>query len=353
MKINLSIILLILILLSGCLDTISVELPSDNAGRTVIDGVVERSQDIYRFFVRVTSTRDLSTDLIENEVSADIELVFNGEGVAHLTNGSEERIPIMQFHQLYGGNPEDAMFNIRVSTQEGRVFESDPQKILKGPTGGTIQLNYDLRAELNDVENVVNKGYVKVKIVTPIVNDQQDRVSFRWDVSGVYRFPEVAWTDDPFFFPKTCYVRDFLPVNKVNVLKSSNVNGDFVDGYDIGELEADHRFSSGYYFTVIQRSINEGAAIYWDQVRQSINRAGTIFDSPVGAVNSNIRQVSGNPVEVLGYFYTAGIDTLRHLSTRDETGNQRHLCALQAVSEVCCNCLEIVNSSLIKPIYWE
>jgi len=341
------------LLILGCIDTIMIDLPEEAEGRLVIDGVVERSPDIYRFFVRVSSTFDLNTDLVDKREVVDIELIYDGKPVFDLRNGEDNVMEISAFHQLYGGNPEEALFNIRVHTPEGNIFESLPQKIIDGPEGSTLQFGYQERPQLNELENLVTGKYVKVQVSTPVVNSKGERVSMRWDISGVYRFPEVAWTDDPFFFPKTCYVYDFVPVNQVNVLKSSSIHGDFVDRFEIGELEADHRFSSGYYITAIQKSISEPAADYWDQVRQSIEREGTIFDPPVGAVKSNIRQIEGSPVEVLGYFYTAGIDTLRHLSTRDETGNQLHLCAFQTVSEACCDCLIIVNSTLDKPAFWK
>lgn len=344
---------LILLLNTGCIDTIEVDLPSDGSQRLVIDGVVERSPDIYRFFVRISTTSELGEELIASEVRADIQLVLNGIPVRSLTNAIADTISIEEFHQLYGGSPEEATFNIGVTLPDGSEYESVTQKVLENPVGSDIKLNYVTRQELNDVDNIVERGYVKVQISTPVINARQERVSLRWDVYGVYRFPEVAWTEDPFFFPKTCYVRDFLPVNKVKVLKSTSVRTDFVDGFEVAELDADHRFASGYYFTVIQKSISDDAAIYWDQVRQSISRGGTIFDSPVGAVKSNISQIGGDSREALGYFYTAGIDTLRHLSTRDETGGQLHLCAFQTVSEACCDCLILVNSTLDKPSYWK
>ncbi|MCB0688364.1 MAG: DUF4249 family protein [Saprospiraceae bacterium] len=337
----------------SCLDTINIDLPNDEAGRLVIDGLVERSPDIYRFVVNVSRTRDLNTEGIDNLESATILLLYNGTPIFELVNGEEDTISIVAFHEQYGGNLEEAYFNIRVLTPDGNMFESESQKILNSPKESSIKLSYEIRAELNDRENVVQRGYVKVGISTPIINQTGERVSFRWDVSGVYEFREVAWTDDPFVNVKTCYVKDFLPGNKVNVLKSSEISGDYITDFEIAALPGDHKFASGYYFTVVQKTLDEAAAIYWDRVRQSIDREGTIFDAPVGANNSNIQQVSGDPVEVLGYFYTAGVDTLRHLSTREETGKQLHLCAYATVSDACCDCLLLVNSSLSKPLYWQ
>ncbi len=337
----------------GCIDTIDVDLPQDTSGRLVIGGVAERTPDLYRFLVEVSRTKDLQNDQIGAlERGVAIALIYNGSVSRHILNGVEDTISIENFHQLYGGTPDDARFNIQVETDDGSIFISEEQKVLKSPSSSEILLKYDARQELNSVGNLIEKGYIKLLINSDLVNEDGEKVSLRWGVSGVYRFPEVAWTDDPFFYPQTCYIRDFLPLNEVNILKGNSVNGNQVREFEVTETRADFRFSSGYYFTVIQKSIDTNAAEYWDQIRQGIEREGTIFDAPVGAINSNIHQIQGDPVDVLGYFYTAGIDTLRHLSNRDETGDQRHLCSLQLVSEACCDCLLLVNSSLTKPSYW-
>ncbi|MBK8506229.1 MAG: DUF4249 family protein [Saprospiraceae bacterium] len=345
--------LLMLLFLPGCIDTIEIDLPSTSSGRLVIEGFVEQSPDIYRFLVTVSRSNAINSDAADLRENASIGLVYNGQIIRSLINGQEDTISIDLFHQLYGGDPRTAKFNIWVQTSDGGLFEAIEQPVLRTPQGSTVQLKFEVRPELNDIENLVERGYVKVLVNSPLNNDFGDRVSFRWDVSGVYYFPEVAWTDNPFFYTKNCYVKDFIPFNEVNVLNGSKISGPEVREFEICETPADFRFASGYYFTVIQKSMDASAAEYWDQIRQSIEREGTIFDPPVGAIRTNIKQIGGSEQDVLGYFYTAGIDTLRHLATREESGKQRHLCAFETVSEACCDCLLIVNSSLEKPFYWE
>ena len=345
--------LVIMFFIAGCIDEIGVHIPDKQNDRLVIEGFVEQSPDIYRFLVTVSRSNTLNGDAVDLRENASINLLYNGQSSIALINGQADTISIDRFHQIFGGDPRTAKFNIGVQTSDGSLFEAVEQPILKTPEGSTIRLQVEVRPELNEIENLIERSYVKVLINSPLINNVGERVSFRWDVTGVYRFPEVAWTDNPFFFPKTCYVNDFVPFNEVNVLNSNKINGPEVREFEICETPADFRFASGYYFTVIQKSIDSKAAEYWDEVRQSIEREGTIFDPPVGAIRSNIKQVGGLEQEVLGYFYTAGIDTIRHFATREESGKQRHLCAFQTVSEACCNCLLFVNSSLERPFYWE
>jgi hypothetical protein len=199
----------------------------------------------------------------------------------------------------------------------------------------------------------VTRSYVKLLVNTPVTNEDQKRVSFRWDVSGVYLFREVIWSLNASYDPRFCYISDILGKNEINVVNVRAVNGDSIRDLEIHETLADHRFASGYYYTVIQKAISEPAANYWDQIDRGTNRKGTIYDPPAGIATTNITQVEGDPLDVLGYFYTSGVDTMRLLSTRDETGNQPHLCAFKIVSDICCDCILILNSSYDKPSYWE
>ena len=119
------------------------------------------------------------------------------------------------------------------------------------------------------------------------------------------------------------------------------------------ETQADHRFYSGFLFTVVQRALDATASDYWQQIKSAIEREGTIFDVPPGSVNTNIRSLSAGAPEVLGYFYGTSVDTLRKLATRKETGEQSHLCRFQLLESPCCSCLDLLFSSLEKPPYWE
>ena len=213
-------------------------------------------------------------------------------------------------------------------------------------------IKYEERPELNELENIVDRGYVKVFVNANLVNSDAERVSLRWDISGVYRFPEIPWTDNPFIFINTCYVDVKNPFNEIDIVNGVDIDGNEVREFEIFEMEADFRFASGFYFTLIQKAIDNEAAAYWQEVKRAIVREGTIFDAPAGQIRSNIIQTEGPAEEVVGYFYTAGIDTIRHSVTREESGNQRHLCGLFMAHETCCDCLLIPNSSYEKPHYW-
>ena len=341
------------LLFVSCIDDIEIDLPAGNEGRLVIEGTAELSPDIYRFIVTVGQTQQLTEPLEKLRQDADIRLMYDGAEVMSLLNGREAIYSIDSLESVLGNNVREGSFNIKVSLPDGSVFTASNQTFIKRPPLGYISLGTVVREELNQNNFILDREYVKVFMNTPVINENEERVSFRWDLTGVYRFPEITWSEDPFFFAKDCYVNDFPPENRVNVLNSKEISTADASEYEIGELIADYRFHAGYYFTVIQKAFGAETAGYWQDVQRGLNREGTIFDAPAGPIRSNISQIDGNAKDVVGYFYTSTVDTLRHLSTQDETGNQPHLCAFQYVSETCCDCLEIFSSSLEKPHYWK
>ncbi len=337
--------------MASCLDTIDLDLPNNRSGRLVIEGVAERSPDNYRFLVSARRTQNLVADTATSLEPAVVFMLLNGKPILELENGRDVLMTIDSFTSLFGAALEDDLFNIEVQTREG-VFRSIDQPILEGPENSQILTEYGTQEKLNENGNTITRGFVKVFMNSELVNKSGRKVSALYSISGVFQFREVYCTDSPLEEIEICYIKDPFEFNQVNVLNGRTVSGDRIAGFEIGETNADYRFSSAYYFSVLQRSISHEAAEYWEQVKKSISREGTIFDAPVGAVQTNISQIEGNNVDVLGYFYTAGVDTIRHLASWEETGRQRNLCASVLVTDACCSCLLFRNSSLEKPSFW-
>ena len=335
--------------LFGCLDDIEVQLPEETGGRLVIAGRIQRSPDIYQFLVEVSRTTELENYLIDYEKSVEIRLIYTGSEILTLPNNEALMIGIEEFHDLYGGAKEDATFNIKIILENGSVFLAEEQGILDPPADQSLSTNYEERSTLTDVESVVTRGYVILNTSTSLINSDGQRISMLYSVGGIYRFLEGGPPDK---IKNVCYVPDLWPKNEIIVLNAKEVVGDTVQHHKLTETIADSRFSAGYYFNVVAGSITQDAATYWQEVGQSIKRDGSIFDVPVGAVRTNVRQMEGDSIPVLGYFYTAGIDTIRFRPRWEETGRQGFHCDVDPFKDGCENCLTLEGSRLERPWYW-
>ena len=338
----------------ACVDTIDIELPLAEGGRLVIEGSVERGPDEYLIRASVRRTAQRVQEIVLELETADIFLLLNEEEVLELPNNEEVRMSIDSFHNQLGATPTTARFRIRAVLPNGQVYESEDQQVLNPPSGGKLEINLLEREELNSAGILFQEEYVELFVSTPLQNDQAEQLSLLWEVSGMFEFREVAWTNDPGFFPAICYVPVEASPDEISVISATDASGPFLSQFKLTEIEANSRFQSGYYFTVLQKALDIQAAEYWKQVAASIRREGTIFDPPPGRVISNIRNPRNPSDEVLGYFFAAGIDTLRYLATPEETGEQLHTCVVEPRHPVCCDCLEtFFYGSTNKPHYWD
>lgn len=337
----------------SCLDEIEVELPDNSTERLVIDGVVERSPDLYRFLITVSRTQSFQESVFPLEDDVVITVLLNDRSIFNLVNGQPEIFSLDEFHLLYGPVTRNDFFNIKVETADGKVFKSSAKSIFDSPKGGSISFELVERQELNDLENLISRKHVKLKVNTPVVNESGDRLAMIWDAYGVYAFVEGDCTTDIYGSSRRCYVTENVNGTIPRVLLGNQVSGNEISGFEVEEITASPQFGFGYYLTLVRRAVDEEAGLYWNEVRKNQEREGTIFDTPPGAIRTNIHQEQGAPVEVLGYFYTAAVDTLRQLGTREVAGSIKLPCAANPSAAGCCNCLELPGSSYEKPRYWK
>nr|HMQ60440.1 hypothetical protein [Flavilitoribacter sp.] len=134
---------------------------------------------------------------------------------------------------------------------------------------------------------------------------------------------------------------------------------DELPGYPVYETAPNYRFHEGYYLNLIQESLSSGAYEYWRQTQELLNRTGSMFESPVGKVQSNFKSLDDETEDVFGYFYATRQDTIRLYVRPEIAGSPPSLCPPSVPAggrpcpiAVCCNCLDQANSSTAKPWYW-
>ncbi len=333
----------------SCVDTLDVDPPANTYGRLVIEGFVERG-DQYHFLVHVSGT--YPTDGIERTQypDAEVKILLNGTTAISLTNGVSTFMDIKQFHDMYGGEPESAKFSLR-ATIGADTYESDEQRILENPGAADLQTELKTRAVLNDIGRLVDKNFVALKADARIKNDQNEAVSLRWDVSGVYIYEELE--------PKTpqgprrqCFLNDIRDDNSISLIDATDLKGDVVAGLLIDEVPVNAKFSRGYVYNVLQKTLSRDAARYWSQIKANSSRTAGIFDTPVGQVAGNLRHVQDADKTVLGYFYGTAIDTLRIYVDPSEVGRPRTSCEIIYDPGYCRDCRRVPGSTDQRPHYW-
>ncbi len=336
----------------ACLDSIELAVPGDRQGRLVIEGSVLKANF---FHVRVAVSRTFRNQdvILLPDESPIINLRIDGTNALSLKNNVEERISVDDFYELYGA-ASNSLFSVEVIMPDGTKYSSSGERIIPNPEPVKLEVDHILRPELNSEKNIVNQEYVELFASGQLNNQNDEKVSLRWDVTSAFEYREIPCSEGP-FQSRSCYVSLLNHRNEINVLLANRTEQMEVSRLKIAQERADHRFFYRYYFNVVQRSLSDRAAIYWDQIAAGISREGTIFDVPSGKVEGNIKNEDNPEEEVLGYFYVSDIDTIRYRVAPSESGYQGHQCRSFELTRpsFCCNCAATYGAeTLRKPSYW-
>lgn len=351
--------LLLLLVATACLEEIDLEVPADLENAIVIEGtlikgnpsVVEVKTSRLFTFSAASRTRVnlLSLTLYDTEGNS-IDIPERNIGDYRLELGPEAAVQIEEGKGYY----------IRAATFDGRVIESAPDSILPVPEATSLQVNDATRPIDFGNGGIQDVPFFEFRINTPlVVPGQQQGSRLLWRSERSYR-----QTDSPLdgVMPKTCYITQTTEVDNIPLADATLTNTDMVENLQVyATAKETFFFAEGYYLTVYQQSLTEAAFEYWRQVKELINRTGSLFEPPAGQLFSNLKNIE-DPTDdsVIGIFYATQQDTIRVYVSPERAGNVRTLCPPQGPSpprpcplEACCDCLTVQGSEAEQPDFWE
>ncbi|MCB0706165.1 MAG: DUF4249 domain-containing protein [Saprospiraceae bacterium] len=247
-------------------------------------------------------------------------------------------------------------YTLEITLVDGRVLLSKPQKMLA-------------RIEADSAYHQFDKSDLRIFVDTPVPTDED--VFFRWSHDQVFSF--VTQPCNPFGTVFTCYV--YIDPIAQQFYTGSN------RGLDIDHLLAKQilfdpdlsakpiEFKNSHYYNVYQRRIDEDAYNYWNQINQTLNQQGTIFDPVPATVRGNMYFQEDVEELVLGYFEVSNIDTVRTFVTNSEVDDNvngfRNYCpAINSYSDYlfliytsnpppdeCCSC-GLFDNQIERPDYF-
>lgn len=349
----------IFLLMISCIDEIKVDLPEASEQQKVVEGYVERDQFNYLFWGQVSLTQNATGKFAPVPVGANIIIQYNNQFELPIPENQIVKIPIEEFHRMYGGTVQEARFRLIAELDNQRYISVD-QKILSVPKADSLTVKVEVRPELTTSGNIVNNEYVKLLVHSPLVNANDEPVSLTWQVSSIFEFVEGT-RSSPAYQVKTCYSTYNIYQNDINIVGTQDYPGrSRIDDIEIAETINDFRFSLGLYFTVVQKSLTQEAIEFWKEVKASNERTGNIYDVFPGRIRTNIVN-ENNPEEIVnGFFQVSEVDTIRLKVNPQMVGNPQQRCVLWMEPEIitpddpdpCLNCLKLANSTLTRPHYW-
>lgn len=362
MKIKILYIIFGLFSLIACLDEIELEIPKGQEDGLVIQGEIIKGTPST---LRVQTSRIFNFDLstltrtsgravkLFDDAGNELEIKKTATGVFSHIFSPDDPIQI-EFGRSY---------HIEVSTLDGRVFKSVPEKLMPLPEGKpTLDVERSTFERLDQNNRLREFPALTFKVNASIEHPTLDQnLNLLWKAERTYQITDSAFVFD--FVPKTCYTTVQLDFDKIHVLDGQTVLASEIEGFPLSKVVYNFEFYEGYYYTIYQRSLTEGAFTYWDQTRQSIDRDGGLFETPAGRVPSNFVDVE-NPdeisVDIYGYFTAYAQDTAR-LYIEPQffyTSPERYCPRMPNESgpcpvSFCCDCLDSDGSQLEKPDFWK
>jgi hypothetical protein len=250
-----------------------------------------------------------------------------------------------------------AAYQLVVELADGSRYESDIEPLWEVPEPVNLAYTIAERVIKNEAGNLETGAFVQFSVNTDLLQTADKQRSFlKWDFLGVYRFTETNLTV-PYPNTRTCYFSEDLHLEKVKAYDGNGNNQDKLLNYVLMEEPLDHRFYDGFYLTVRQQSLSEGAFQYWSRLGELVDRTGNFFEAQPGKLRGNFRNVDNRAEQVYGYFYATQEKIIRlYVPPLPERVNA--FCPLfahpddETTPAVCLDCQSRAGSTLNKPDYW-
>lgn len=301
---NRNIFLLIILILTGCIDPIDVELDQAVARQLVVEGWIDDAND----FVVVRLGTSAINGVGINTLGAGARVsITTGSGEVFLL---EEPIPGLYatLSDPLRGRPGES-YQLNIETGNGRMYESTIE-ILPNPVSVGLT-----REEFIEARGTTDNG-------TPFVSYSHDVFTELENTSDQHfvRFETTGWENVLVDYelepagPLDCWQFQ-NPINR-DVILATNTG---ISGgtYETKVANVPIQFRTSYVVEVVANSMTGEAFAFWSEAKRQLNRGGGIFDPPFAPVVGNIRNVNDPNEVVLGYFHAYSQEMTRYCYSRD------------------------------------
>lgn len=372
-----SIPFLVLILVNGCQFPYEATI-DEKVGILSIDGSIVKGESIQT----ITISRSTSFYAPEFELVSDCEvLVIDELGTEFMF--TETSVGVYTRHITDDQLVYDRNYKARISTPEGKVYESHFETILRGAPVDSVYFESDIKN--SGFENEVSG----LQFYIDIVGDESDSKYYRWKLTETWQYNSLAVVEyiylnkyfdtaypDSYMDFFTCWNTLLLP----GLYSASTVN--LVDN-TIKKVPLHFvppntgRISIKYSLLIEQYSLTTAAYEYWNRTRIETEESSGLYSQQPGQIQSNVFNVNDEDEEVLGYFWAAtksekriflfpqpglteidpncqmivldkyAIERFPVYVFTDDFGNE-----FSAVNQTCMNCL-LLGGVSEKPDFWD
>jgi len=311
MHIKNSIYIIILLILVGCIKAYEPKLKSDSVQKYVVQGGVSSIEGYQEVSVSLTSPVDqpeiigvsnCQVTIIDSQNNKFILAEFE-KGVYKVWMGQESLVVGLSY-------------KVRVITPDGETLESEFDQMLGGPDVDDIY--YEIE---NIPTNDPDISHLGIRFLVDLKANNNESRYYRWKLTETWEYHseypieyyydgQVQQVSPPDSSQMVCWTT--LPVREIFTLSTVNLSENSFDGFPLNFVENNtSRLAVLYSLWIEQISLSQNAFIYWDQLRQNSTQDGGLYSSQPIAIKGNMKNLSHDDKDVLGYFQASKVSTKR------------------------------------------
>lgn len=359
------------IVLNACVDKINFNVPPAQS-QIVVEGMISDTPGPYTVKISRSLTLMADSSFRDPVEKARIKL-YDDEG------NTEDLMEASPGIYVTAGIIEGKIghtYYIVIETEDGKVFQSEPDRII--PVGEIDQIRYEYEARTAEV----NKAEVNAdvfKIYVDAFGGTESNPYVRWRFNGTYKVethPELHWTvtqEGPPYAYKTpyacsgyiveaalgggyirkvgectcciCWVNQFESVPTLS--DGQLITNNQFKNVKVGEVPINGlTFTDKYMVQVEQMSLSESAFQFFKLIRSQKENASSLFQPPNGEIKGNVNPVNSRE-PVVGLFWATAVKSKYIFIQKSDVPYD---VAPIGIAEPC---LTYHNSSMNKPDFWQ
>lgn len=258
---------------------------------------------------------------------------------------------------------------------DGQQYESTFEELRPEVEISKINASSALQSMKSETGEVSNELRVRVSVNLNFPADQEVYYRFDWNSTHIARTlnqgSAICWNERGISSPENLEVSSICFVSEesssfLKLFTSKGLQGTSIDTVTIYSIDPSKRFQTKYSPEITLFNITETAYDFWKAVENQVSNTGSLFDSPPGSIDGNIRSTDSGDERVIGIFEVASVTKSRafflHSVVNRVLDNYTTDCGAGSSPPgspppvrplFCCDCRLLPNSSHAKPDFWE
>ncbi|MBN2614990.1 MAG: DUF4249 domain-containing protein [Bacteroidales bacterium] len=304
--------LIALFSLTSCIDSYKPVIKSNDKGKYVVMGNVDKNDTVQTVNVSMTSSISDPNYIAVTGCSVEIQ---NDKGINFPLSDNGDGTYTGKIDPQYM-TPGSA-FRVNIKTPDGTDIESDYDTISSCPPVDSVYYNQE--SQYTNNANDENKG---IQLYSDLKGQNSDSRYYKWTLTETWEY-HAKWPIRWYYYLGTVYhvVPDdyskmvcwhTLLIPKIYLLSTKNLSDNDYKRFPLNFVGSDtRRLEYGYSLLIKLEALSHSAYVFWERMRLNNNSNGGLYEKQPLTVIGNLHNVTHPNIQVLGFFSAVSSHTKR------------------------------------------